>query len=233
MKKIWLIILVLFLTGCSVNYELDIGRDVRLIENVNLSANTNVDVEKINAFDYYVPIDYTNDDPSVFEKKFNDIDYYDITKKADNSSLSFSYDKYDVNQFNYNMFAKSCYQYVTVMNQNNNKELLLSTSRKFLCFDKYDNLDDVTVTITSKYKLKETNADEVDGHTYRWFITKGNADNKYLYLLLDTTVRELTIWERILEGEFTNTFTIFLVVFVVGGIIIFLFKKKGDRRNKV
>ena len=233
MKKMLMLLIFAFLiTGCSVNYELNIDKQLNLSENIILNATTDTDVQKILDFNQYIPINIEFDEPVIFKEKADGVQYYNINKKSDNSSLKFNY-SYDVDEFNFNIFAKSCYQYVTVMDQDNEKELLLSTSREFLCFDKYDNLDDVTVTITSKYKLKETNADEVSRHTYRWFINKGNAKDKYLYLLLNTGEKDLNLWERILEGDFTNTFTIFLAVFLIGGIIIFLFKKKGDRRNRV
>ena len=231
-KMIMLLIFAFLITGCSVNYELNIDKQLNLSENIVMNATTDRDVQKILDFNQYIPVNIEFDDPKIFKEKADGVQYYSINKKSDNSSLKFNY-SYDVDEFNFNIFAKSCYQYVTVMDQDNEKELLLSTSREFLCFDKYDNLDDVTVTITSKYKLKETNADEVSRHTYRWFINKGNAKDKYLYLLLNTGEKDLNLWERILEGDFTNTFTIFLAVFLIGGIIIFLFKKKGDRRNRV
>ena len=237
MKKIWLIFLVLFLTGCSVNYELDIDNSAILRENIKISANNDSDIEKIKEFNYYVPIDYTNDDYSVYEKKFDKIEYYDVSKASDNKSLVFKYDKYDSNKFNYNMFGRTCYKYVAVMEQKDKKskkrELLLSTSRQFLCFDNYENLDEVNVIIKSKYKLLETNADVQEKHKYIWNITKENANNKYIYLLLDLKTRELTLWERIQEGEYVNMFTISLVLFLVGLVIWFLFKKKGDIKNKV
>ena len=135
------------------------------------------------------------------------------------------------------MIIHKCYKYLTFMNTENKKtkknELLLSTSRQFLCFDKYDNLDDVTVTIRSKFKLKDTNADIVEKHKYTWNITKDNANDKFIYLLLDVHDRDLTLLEKIQEGEYTNIFTISLVLLLFGFLIYFSLKVKGKRRNRV
>ncbi len=222
------IFLMFFMTGCSVDYRLDIDRNLSLKENINIFKNNDLDVKSIEEFNYNVPINIEADDLSIFEKRVDGIDYYYQKKSED--KINFSYD-FNISQFNYDMFVRSCYQYVTVMNEND--ELLLSTSRKFLCFDKYDNLDDVTVTIYSKYRLKDTNADEASNRTYKWYLNKENANDKYLYLLLDTKHRDLTLLERISEGEFVNMFTISLVLFVVVLIVCFIFKKKGDRKNKI
>ena len=227
-KKVLLFLLAFLLTGCSVNYKLDIDRELSFKENIVISKNDDSDVKSIKEFNYNVPINIEADDLSIFEKKVDGVDYYYQKKSED--KIKFSYD-FNISQFNYDMFVRSCYQYVTVMNEND--ELLLSTSRKFLCFDKYDNLDDVTVTIYSKYRLKDTNADEASNRTYKWYLNKENANDKYLYLLLDTKHRDLTLLERISEGEFVNMFTISLVLFVVVLIVCFIFKKKGDRKNKI
>ena len=233
MKNRYLVFLIIIFccSGCHADYSLNIDKVDSIVEDVALNATTDMDRSRFKDYKSYLPITYGMDDISAFQKRLDGVEYYHLSKKDDN--MSFHYDKFNVKKLNQDMFARSCYKYVTVMEQKKSSELLLSTSKEFLCFERYDTLEDVTVSITSKYKLKDTNADEVNGHTYRWFITKGNADNKYLYLLLDTTVRELTLWDRIMEGEFTNTFTIFLAIALIGGFILFLLKKKGDRKNKI
>ena len=81
--------------------------------------------------------------------------------------------------------------------------------------------------------MKGTNADSVNGHVYIWNINRSNYHDKYIYLLLDTSKRDLTLWERILEGEFTNLFTISLLLLVIGGFIYFILKMKGDYKNRI
>ena len=232
-KYLLIIIVIAFLcSGCSVDYNIDIDKKLDFVEDINLNSTSDEDTQKIKEFNSFVPINVEADDSAVFEKKYDDIEYYDIRKSNENNKLIFNYVS-NIDKFNNDMFARSCYQYITLMKKNEDKDLLLSTSRKFLCFDKYENLDDVTVTITSKYKLKETNADVVENHKYTWYINKDNADNKFVYLLLDITDRDLTLWERILEGEYVNIFTISLLLLVIGLVIYFILKKKGDRKNKI
>lgn len=234
--KIQMVLVAFLATGCSVNYELDIDRGLTFKENIIIQSSSVEDIQKIQEFDRYVPINIEFDDPSVFEKKLNDVEYYDSSKNNNSTILNFHY-IHKADSLNYDMFARSCYQYVTVMKQKDSKtkkdELLLSTSREFLCFNRYDDLDDVMVTITSKYKLKETNADVVEKHKYVWYINRDNADDKYLYLLLDTTERDLTLWEKIQEGKYTNAFTVSLLLLLVGGMIYLFLKRKGEKRDKI
>ena len=230
LKKIYIVILVFILSGCSVRYEIDIDRSVHLNEKIKVQALNEEEVEKIKNYSGKLPISIEIDDSMAFKKKLSGIDYYSIKKNSKNTDISFNYN-YNVDKFNEDVFARTCYEYVTAMSSEDN--LVLSTSNKFLCFEKFENLDEVIVTVTSKYKLRETNADVVEKHKYQWMITRENANNKYLYLSLDTTERDLTFWERLIEGEYTNMFTISLLLFIVGMFIYWFLKKKGEKRDKI
>ena len=237
MKKCLLFLIILLgCCGCSAEYHLDIDSIDKMNEEVVLSASSSDDYDKIRDYSNYLPINYNSDEPAVFEKKLDDIEYYRKKKSNDNSHLSFSY-SYNMEKMKNNMITHSCFEYVNVMTsslgQDKDAELMLSTSDKFLCFEHYDNLDKVHVVITSKYKLKETNADNVSKHQYEWTFRRNDSDGKYIYLLLDARRRDLTLWERFLEGEFVNVFTISILLFMIGGLVFFLLKKKGDRRDKI
>ena len=230
MKVRYLLFLIIILccSGCSVDYHLDINDKV-LDENIKMSATTGVDLNEFRDFKWNLPIDIRADDISVYEKKAKDIKYYDFSKSED--TMNFHY-AYDVEKFRQGMFLRRCYEFVNIIDRDNKKkkELLLSTSDKLLCFDKYDNLDDVRIVITSKYKLKDTNADEVLKHKYIWNINKSNYDEKYIYLLLDTSVKELSIWDKILDF---NMFTVSVILLLVGFILYIFFKKKSEFRDRI
>ncbi len=229
-KYCFLIVCLMLLSGCSIDYHLDIDKNLYFDESVVMNASSDADISAIMSYNEFLPIDREADDPFVFKNKIDGIKYYKMEKSKDNSKMRFSY-KFDDQLFNKSLIVNSCYKYITSMKVDNN--LILSTSREFLGFDVYDNLDEVKVTLSSTYKLNETNADEVEGHNYIWYITRENANNKYLYLSLDTSVRNLTLWEKILEGEYTNIFTVSVLLFIVGMGIYWFFKKKSERRDKI
>ena len=223
------IFLLVFCSGCSVEYNLDIDRNLDLNENINISATTFDDSEQINNYDKYLPIDYTADEPKVFEKKYDSIEYYDINKSNDN--IKFSYN-YDVDKFNNNIFARNCYQYVTVMNTINEEEerneLILSTSKKFLCFDYYDNLEDVTIKIKTKRKVYSNNADRVEGKTYIWNINKNNKEDSAINIIMDSSPKSsLSFLEKNL------LWIIMAGILFICGVIYFVIKRRSDGVNKI
>lgn len=238
MKSRYLLLLLIMLccTGCHVDYYLDIDKKLNLNETISIMADTSSEIESIKGYDWYVPINYRADDASVFKEKFSGVDYYSIHKEKDNSLIRFKY-PYDIEKFNDGMFANSCFKHVTVMKKKYKRDrygaLLLSTSNQLVCMDNYDNLDTVDITLYSKYKVLETNADETDLHKYIWHFDRTNYRSKHIYLLLNVNERDLTIWERFLEGDFFNPFTIITFIFILCGVVVLILRKWGLERNKV
>lgn len=228
-KTIYFSLLLLTLTGCSVDYNLDIDKNMKLNETTKLTAKTSGEALDIEAYNQYLPIDISMDDYSIYEKKYDDIEYYKSEKSNNNRNLKFNY-SYNLNQFNQNKIARTCYQYITSMNNNN--KLVLSTSKEFLCFDKFDNLDEVTVKITSRYKLVETNADRSTNHTYIWNINKQNYKDRSIYLSLDTTDRKETWFEKFQKTGFYQ-YGIIIVLFPVAFLIYRFFKKYSNKRDEI
>ena len=228
MKKIFLLSLILILSGCSVEYNLDIDKDINLIENIKINASTAEEIAEIEDYNGYQPINGDYDDPLVYEEKQEDIEYYNIEKE--NNSIKFNY-TFDQETYLNSTFTNTAYEFISVTEVGD--ELVLSTSKEFLLFNYYDNLDEVKVTINSKYKLITSNADEEKRHSYTWIINKENAYGKNIYLKLDTSVEDLTFLERLKNGEYTNIFTISILIALIGIIIYLLIKRKGDTRNKI
>ena len=115
------------------------------------------------------------------------------------------------------------------MDKNN---LILSTSRINKAFERYDNLNSVTINITSRYKLVDTNADTHSKYKYTWVVDRTNYNNKYLYLSLDTSNRKKTVSEEVND---TGIFAYLPLILIIVGVIVvgWLVVKKGDKRNQV
>ena len=232
MKKCLLFLCLFLVTGCTAEYHLDIDEELNLKENVNIAAVNSDDIVKLKEFNRIIPSDIEVDDFRAFNERIKGISYYDVKKNDNNDLLSLEH-KFDINSINNSYVVRSCYEYVTVMTRNDDKELLLSTSNKLLCFKQYDNLDEVKIIISSIYKLKETNADSVDGHNYIWNVNKDNYSNKYIYLLLDVTETDLTFWEKVLRGEYTNICVVSVLIFVVCLLGYFILKGISKKRDEI
>lgn len=235
MKFKYIILCFIFLfvcSGCSIEYNLDIDQSLNLNESITFEADNSDDVKKIQDYEKFLPISIYADDSSVFESKKDDVDYYDISKEEDFSKISFDY-SYNIDKFNDNVFARSCYQYITVMNsydkEEQRDELLLSTSKKFLCFDNQEALDSVTIKIHTKRDVYSNNADIVDGNNYIWNITRDDKDNASIQMVVSSTPiqKTLSFWERNL------LFFIAVGVFLIGGLIYIILKKRSDKVDEI
>lgn len=229
-KFIICLFLILFLFGCSATYEIDIDKELNIDEKLELSSESYN--SQISNYESFLPVDINVDDIEAFKVKSDDIEYYDINKNDDNSKIEFSY-TFDIDKFNNSMMARSCYEYVTVMNSYNKDnlrdELLISTSKKFLCFNNYNNLDDVTVNITTKKEVYSNNADSVNGNTYTWYINKDTKDDASIQMVINSEVIDegIPFWEENL------LFIIVCIVLIFSGIVYLFIKRRSDKVNKI
>ncbi len=229
-KVIICLFLILFLFGCSATYEIDIDKELNIDEKLELSSESYN--SQISNYESFLPVDINVDDIEAFKVKSDDIEYYDITKSEDNSNICFSY-TFDVDKINNSMIARSCYEYVTVMNSYNKdnlrEELLISTSKNFLCFDTYNNLDDVTVNITTKKEVYSNNADSVNGNTYTWYINRDTKDDASIQMVIDSEIIDegIPFWEENLLS------IIVCVILIFSGILYLFIRRHSNKVNKI
>lgn len=228
-KLLFLLLILMICSGCSVEYNLNIDKDDKIKEIITLLAEDGNDIEQIEKYQTYLPIDKDADDAGVFEKKIDGVSYYDQKKSPSYDKLKFSY-LHNFDTFQRDYITNSSYQYVTITKDDN--QLILSTSRINKVFERYDNLNSVTINITSRYKLVDTNADTHSKYKYTWVVDRTNYNNKYLYLSLDTSNRKKTVSEEVND---TGIFVYLPLILIIVGVIVvgWLVVKKGDKRNQV
>ena len=233
MKYIKLIICFLFtflLFGCSATYNLDIDKELKINEKLNLSLTSSADSFKLSEFNSNLPVDINVDDIGAFNKKQKDIDYFDIKKSLDSNLISFSYNYLDYNNLDSDRIINTCYDHFNLINKldNDDYKLILSTSKKFNCFDLYDNLDDVTINISTKKKVYDNNADSVNDNTYTWYINKDTKDDASISIVMDGNIdKSLSFWEK------NILFIVALCMFLIGLIIYLFLKSRNNKVNKI
>ncbi len=220
-KILILIFLIISLSGCTANYKLEINNKT-IKERLTIN---NIDINEIKKVN--IPIDYEIDDVSIYDKKSNDIDYYNIELTDNSAKISYNF---NTEEFDSSMLFKNCYENATFTKDD--YELLISTSNKFLCYDEYDELEEITINVYSKYKLINTNADKIDNNNYYWYINKSNKDSKKILLRLNTKIIKRTPFEIISESYYIMP-AILIGIIIMTIIIISLIKKIGERRNKI
>ena len=228
-KFLFFLLILMICSGCSAEYNLNIDKDDKIKEIITLSAEDGNDIEQIEKYQTYLPIDKDADDASVFEKKIDGVSYYEQKKSPSYDKLKFSY-LHHFDTFQQDYITNSSYEYVTLTKDKEN--LILSTSRINKAFEIYNNLTSVTINITSRYKLVDTNADTHSKYKYTWVVDRTNYNNKYLYLSLDTSNRKKTVSEEVND---TGIFAYLPLILIIVGVIVvgWLVVKKGDKRNQV
>lgn len=231
MKKIIFVLLfILIFSGCSVEYNLEI-KDNKFFESItsnvdNLSQyNSHKDNRLVSFYSEALVTYYTSQE----EAKQN-FHYYKSKPSYKNNlyKINYSYD-FDMDNYTDSNAVKSCYEYFKITTNGNN--VTLSTSNKFNCFNSYNELDKVTINITSYYGVVRSNADKVNGKTYTWEITRENASNKPILFEYDNTKRNITLIDYFTD----NIYLVILfgvLLFVVGPILIIIIRK-NNKVNKI
>lgn len=240
MKKIKLILIIMvmfLLSGCEANYSLYIDKDV-FNETTTVLANSG----ELNAYDSqtyltmkqkidlyykkYVDIVYQNpyynpylDDPQ------KGINYYNKELINNGKGYGFKY-SYNFNKENYlnsniiNTFFKNNNSVL-----NDNKYIL--DVYTFNGFERYNDLTQVTINITTDLEVKKSNADSVYNNVYTWTITKDDALNKKIYLEL------VNINKLDKKTENKIIIIIILLIFIVGLLSYAILNKKRLKNNSI
>ncbi len=124
--------------------------------------------------------------------------------------------------------VSTCYKYFSVLENKNKDGILLSTSNKNLCFESYDILEEITVKLTTNHEVESHNADEVNGNDYIWKINRENYNNKNIQInLLNKTQKKMDLSLLIFVGS------VILVIIGVGGVITLNMVIKSNRANTI
>lgn len=242
-KIIILCLFFLITTGCSVDYELEIGKDnikelIQFTENIENGNDTNISTGQLS---YKDSIDNLYKIPQPVYKDAN-VNPYDETQVIEgveyyNKNMILAENQYGI-EANYNhlisRYAKTkiineCYKNVSVLE--NAGTITLSTSRNNICFEQYSNLDIINVTITvddELYEVTTHNADQKEENKYHWNIDRTNYSDKSIVIELE---------RKLAEKKSQNAMAVligFIVVISISLLIVlFVAKNKNKSKNKI
>ena len=178
-KKIYiLLIILLFTTGCTCQYNLKIDGNTYQ-EELTLNASTREELNQFNN-NWQIPIDkdiYFCGDEDTNVSKESELYKTQLT----GNRLTFSHE-FNRSDFQNSTAAAICYDKLTVSNYSNST--VISTSKIAQCFENYNSLSNLVINITVDRPVKSNNADSVSGNTYTWNINRNNASNKPVNLVL-------------------------------------------------
>lgn len=242
--KIYILILfVFFITGCTVNYDIEVTSDsikelVQINENID---NINANVLNSGILSYKNAIDNIYDLP---QNVYIDADrnLYDLTQELE--GVDYYSKKFNITEENYGLEASfehlinnyqkattinKCYKNIAVLKKNDN--LTISTSRNNLCFEQYKSLDKLNIIVTineKEYAVISSNADKIEEGKYYWEINRENYSNKSILI-------ELEALEEVRKKQNDMYFLIgFMVVVSIIILLVYLFiKRRSEDTNKI
>ena len=230
MKKFFLILGTLFLlSGCSVNYEVNIDKEF-ISDNINVVGSNATDNNKI--LNYSEPVPAFEDsilpeNPSV---KDPSVEYFTETRSQDNLKYSFKHDDYIRNMII--RLSASTFDY------NNTDGVIKINVENFIkAYYAYDNLENINikVNVSNDYEILSSNATSQNENVLNWQVTKDNYQNSSISLELKE--KENSTQSNSAKDENSNfktylTVFIGLLVFGVALVVIFVINNKLQNRDK-
>ena len=157
MKKIFLMIMLLLVTGCQVEYNLEFT-DEKLKETIKVIIDKNEEnkISDLKNNEAYAIFNSTTEE--LYNKKF----------KTDRKNFYATYDyTYNINNFSQAFYLNQCFDAVSFVKSDNN--YILTTSKGFNCMEiEYIFVDSYNITITTNHNVIGHNADEVKKGKYIW-----------------------------------------------------------------
>lgn len=223
MKKIIICsLIILILSGCTVNYDLEFENDL-IKEKLELDVTENDYAEYIskiekddveeNMYKFFEAFEIPNDIkmPNQFHKK-------ESKRSNDNINLKFTYDNYDYESFNSSYILNNCFYDVVVLNEEN--DYYISAKGPLAC-----PLNDANIRIKTDRKVINTNAKYENGY-YTWDITEDDYENIELYFHISKTEP----FNEIIEEEKTNYNFIWIIILTLGLVVLFYLLKKQNNK---
>lgn len=217
-KKIIILVLIAFLlTGCTVNYNLDISKDLKYKEEILIDSDVSPLSENQFLANYKQPVAPKS------------IEIYDLTTKINEENQLTRY-YYEHNQKDYinNTFINRCYPEAKLTQEDGS--LILKTSGSFQCMHMYLNLniDEMKINITPELRVQDSNADKVDGNKYTWNLNEDNYLEKTIYLKM-----KLPITTAIVNNTTKNTFLLVGAIAILVFLIFAFVKLKKHKNNNL
>ena len=203
LKKI-LLIGLLFLTGCSVNYNLEF-KDETLNENIEFFDITSTELETLKKDTKYAIFNVSEQIP-----------YNAVYEESNDLKASYNY-TYSIDNFNKSLYFNDCFDAVNFVK--NEENYILSTSKGFKCLSlDYYFADKISIKLSTNHEVIENNADYINGDKYIWNIDENNAEQTQIYVKFGE-VKKLNSLEKGKNFIMSN----FLIFCVYGGLLLIIF----------
>lgn len=220
MKKILIFVFfIFFLTGCSAKIDVDISNN-SINQNFLITLSSNESKNKtafLTLYNSFLQVEHSS------ELLAN----YNIKDKVSLDKTEASI-KYDLLNYDSDYALISCFDNSTIEFDNS---ILSIDAKNFNCFKKYSSLDSLTIEITTEYQVQTHNADQVNGNTYIYNITKQN--NKNINFSLKYENYESKGNSVITNNNQSMMLIISLIAIIIFSLLLLFIYQKSKKNNKI
>lgn len=227
-KKFVILLLVFILAGCKVNYSININSDYSVDEKVEATEETRR-IKSLTGLD---------------EKQAVNSLYESFNRSGIKTNLSYNTKDYDtigtVTAYHDSIedFVENFSSDIADLNITEDGDLVtLTFTQTQMLTDEFSYspiYDEVEMTITMPFVIKEHNADSVSWGNYKWTIRK-NDPERILFITFDKN--NIKGEQKIKIGESTFNIQYQVIAFVVIGLVVIIIALvvfiKGKKNNRL
>lgn len=213
-KKIIMLLSILLLTGCTVNYNLEIDDNI-LKEKITGTVTKEESKQNSKATDISTIYSIINEEQKPIYNK-EEIYQKSLKDNGNNIDYTFSYN-YTMEDFINSTIINTCFENHEIEQLDNYYSIRLSGN--FYCL--YSKK--INIAVTSNLKVASNNTDKIKDNTYIWTIDKNTTD-------IELVVDKDTPYTKPIKRGISSTFRIvcFIVLVVLSSLAYILYKKKNS-----
>ena len=213
-NKIIILLSLLLLTGCTVNYNLEINKDT-LNETITGTVTKEESSQESNATGLSTVYSIINEDQKpVYNKE--ELYQKELKESGNNINYTFKYN-YNIEDFVNSTIINTGFENKEIEEIDNYYSIRLSGN--FYCL--YSKK--INIAVTSNLKVASNNADKIKDNTYIWTIDKNTTN-------IELVVDKNTPYTKPIKRGISSTFRIvcFIVLVVLSSLAYILYKKKNS-----
>jgi len=235
MKKILILISLLCLTGCSVQYDLTITDKQEVKEKFYVYVANEKMLKTHSSIDEY--LDYYS---NLYIQNEGYDKYKVTTKKSKPNSYFIVKNSYkDLNEYINSYSFKSMFDDATVekigkyTNFKTTKNAYLESIKNNQLISDDTKYDDFRISIKFYNEVVSSNADEIDenNNIYSWIVSEEN-ENDYIQFKIGPKVKYNVMFKDYVQNNMASIITIGVVILSITTAVIIIYQK-GKKNNEV
>lgn len=231
-KRILIILfLVIMISGCKVDYELKINKDLSVNEKVRASENTNRMRSRTN-LDVNQSVKYLY---KIYKLKDMEDDNYSVNSGTNITTVTVLNSYKDLDEYS-EKFSNELFELDITNTKDNNKKITISqtdiidskASSRYV-------YDQINISVELPFEVIKTNASTVKGNKYSWIVSADSKELKEMYIEFDSKKEKDTVsfsfGKRSVSLKYELIFIGALILII--GIILAYVYIKNKKNNKM